>query len=124
MLWLQKETDITAKDLLQKLDGKYPGQFGNKLPRTLQRRIGEWRGTMPRRLVFGGVEERNDLQAVVASVCVAGQATLRLATLASAWPTLQVSPPRETTRSDTGKSSFYPALVLVTFWNEATGGEG
>ena len=36
---------------------------------------------------------------------------------------LQVSPPRETTRSDTGKSSFYPALVLVTFWNEATGKE-
>ena len=61
MLWLQKEPDITAKDLLRKLDGKYPGQFGSRLLRTLQRRIGEWRGTMARRLVFGGVEERNDV---------------------------------------------------------------
>ena len=67
---------------------------------------------MARRLVFGGVEERNDLQAVVASVCVAGQATLRLATLASAWPTLQVSQLREKTRSDTGKSSFLSPLNL------------
>ena len=72
LLWLQKEPDITAKDLLQKLDGKHPGQFGSKLLRTLQRRIGEWRGTMARRLVFGGVEERNDVQAVAAIVSVAG----------------------------------------------------
>ena len=72
LLWLQKEPDITAKDLLQKLDGKHPGQFGSKLLRTLQRRVGEWRGTMARRLVFGGVEERNDVQAVVATVSVAG----------------------------------------------------
>jgi hypothetical protein len=72
LLWLQKEPDITAKDLLRKLDGKYPGQFGSRLLRTLQRRIGEWRGTMARRLVFGGVEERNDVQAVAAIVSVAG----------------------------------------------------
>ena len=72
LLWLQKEPDITAKDLLQKLDGKHSGQFGSKLLRTLQRRVGEWRGTMARRLVFGGVEERNDVQAVVATVSVAG----------------------------------------------------
>lgn len=57
----QKEPDITAKDLLQKLDGKYPGLFGSKLLRTLQRR-----------LVFGGVEERNDVQVVAATVSVAG----------------------------------------------------
>ena len=72
MLWLQKETDSSAKLILQKLEEKYPGQFDNKLLRTLQRRIGEWRGTIARRLVFGGVEERNDVQAVAATVSVAG----------------------------------------------------
>ena len=72
LLWLQKEPDSSAKLILQKLEEKYPGQFVNKLLRTLQRRVGEWRGTMARRLVFGGVEERNDVQAVVATVSVAG----------------------------------------------------
>ena len=72
MLWLQKEPDTTAKDLLQKLGEKYPGQFNHKLLRTLQQRVGEWRRTMARRLVFGGVEECNDVQAVAATVSVAG----------------------------------------------------
>jgi hypothetical protein len=89
LLWLQKEPDCTAKVMLQILDGKYPGQFGGKLLRTLQRRIGEWRRTMARRLVLGGVEEWNDVQAVAADVPLAGQAALRLATLASAQPAPQ-----------------------------------
>ena len=72
LLWLQKEPDSSAKLILQKLEEKYPGQFDNKLLRTLQRRVGEWRRTMARRLVFGGVEERNDVQAVAAIVSVAG----------------------------------------------------
>ena len=58
--------------ILQKLDEKYPGQFDNKLLRTLQRRVGEWRRTMARRFVFRGVEECNDVQAVAATVSVAG----------------------------------------------------
>ena len=72
LLWLQKEPDSIAKLILQKLDDKYPGQFDSKLLRSLQRRVGEWRRTMARLLVFGGVEERNDVQAVVATVSVAG----------------------------------------------------
>ena len=68
MLWLQKEPDSIAKVLLQRLDEKYPGRFGSKLLRTLQRRLGEWRRTMARRRVFGGVEERNDVEAVPAAV--------------------------------------------------------
>jgi hypothetical protein len=65
LLWLQKEPDTIAKVILERLSDKYPGKFDSKLLRTLQRRIGEWRRTMARKLVFGGVEERNDVQAVV-----------------------------------------------------------
>ena len=89
LLWLQKEPDCTAKVMLQQLNDKYPGRFGGKLLRTLQRRIGEWRRTMARRLVLGGLEEWNDVQAVAAEVPVAGRAALRLATLASAQPVPQ-----------------------------------
>ena len=71
LLWLQKEPDSIAKTILQRLDEKYPGQFGTKLLRTLQRRIGEWRQTMARRLVLGGVEKRHDVQAVAAIDSVA-----------------------------------------------------
>jgi hypothetical protein len=68
LLWLQEEPDSIAKVILQRLNDKYPGCFGSKLLRTLQRRVGEWRRTMAHRLVFGGVEERNDVQAVAAPV--------------------------------------------------------
>ena len=89
LLWLQTDPDSTAKVMLQRLDEKYPGQFGGKLLRTLQRRIGEWRRTMARRLVLGGVEEWSEVQAVTADVPLAGQAALRLATLTSARPAPQ-----------------------------------
>lgn len=68
LLWLQKEPDSIAKVILQRLDDKYPGQFSAKLLRTLQRRIGEWRRTMARKLVFGGVEEQDEVQAIAANV--------------------------------------------------------
>lgn len=64
LLWLQQEPDHTAKGLLERLSEKYPGQFGPKLLRTLQRRVGEWRCTMARCLVLGGVEEQKDVQPV------------------------------------------------------------
>lgn len=72
LLWLQKEPDSIAKVLLARLNEKYPGQFSNKPLRTLQRRLSEWRRTMARRLVFGGVEERNDVEAFAAPVPPAG----------------------------------------------------
>jgi hypothetical protein len=74
LFWLQKEPDTIAKVMLQKLEEKYPGQFCSKLLRTLQRRIGEWRRTMARRLVLGGVEEWADVQAIAATVPPVGQA--------------------------------------------------
>jgi hypothetical protein len=106
LLWLQKEPDSIAKVLLQKRNEKYPGQFGGKLLRTLQRRIGEWRRTMARRLVLGGVEEWPDVQPIPALVPPAGQATLRLATLASAQAAPQGEQSSEAVVSETGKSSF------------------
>ena len=106
LLWLQKEPDGTAKVLLQKLNDKYPGQFNDKLLRTLQRRIGEWRSSMARRLVLGGVEEWNDVQAIAAVVPLAGQAALRLATLASAQPVPQGEQVWGTEPSETVKTSF------------------
>jgi hypothetical protein len=92
--------------MLQKLDEKYPGEFGGKLLRTLQRRIGEWRRSMARRLVLGGVEEWNDVLAVTADVHLAGPAALRLATLASAQPAPQGEQVCETVVCETGKSCF------------------
>jgi hypothetical protein len=106
LLWLQKEPDGTAKVLLQKLNDKYPDQFSGKLLRTLQRRIGEWRRSMARRLVLGGLEECDDVQAIAAVVPLAGQAALRLATLASAQPVPQGEQACETEACKTGKTNF------------------
>jgi hypothetical protein len=64
LVWLQKEPDHTAKILLERLNAKYPGEYGPKLLRTLQRRVGEWRRIMARRLILGEVEEQTDVQPV------------------------------------------------------------
>lgn len=85
LLWLQKEPDTTAKTLLERLIGKYPGQYDPKLLRTLQRRVGEWRRTMARKLVFAGVTEADNVRPIAAA-SPTGKAPLRLATLASAGP--------------------------------------
>ena len=68
LLWLQKDPDSTAQSLLQQLDEKYSGQFGASMLRTLQRRIGEWRRTMARKLVFGEIEEQKDVGAVALAI--------------------------------------------------------
>jgi len=64
LLWLQSTPDSTAKSLFRRLQEKYPQRFGANQLRTLQRRISEWRQAMARRLVFAGVEERKDVEAV------------------------------------------------------------
>lgn len=64
LLWLQRDPDCTAKSLFQQLCEKFPEQFSAGQLRTLQRRIGEWRQTMARTLVFGGVEDPNEVGAV------------------------------------------------------------
>ena len=64
LLWLQNDPDCTAKSLFQRLKKKYPEQFVDGQLRTLQRRIGEWRHTMARKLVFSGMDDINDVEAV------------------------------------------------------------
>jgi len=50
--WLQEDPDATAKDLFERLQGKYPGRFPDGQLRTLQRRVREWRQVMARKLVY------------------------------------------------------------------------
>src|SRR5580658_7726358 len=85
LLWLQEAPDTTAKTLLERLIDKYPGQYDQKLLRTLQRRVGEWRRTMARKLVCAGVDQK-DVQPIAAAASPSAEAALRLATLASARP--------------------------------------
>lgn len=72
LLWLQEEPDSIAKILLQRLNEKHSGLFGQGLLRTLQRRIREWRQAMARKLVFGNVEEPGEVRAVSAAVPLIG----------------------------------------------------
>ena len=51
LLWLQKDPDTNAKDLLAKLCTAHPGRFSDTQLRTLQRRVKDWRGVMAKRLV-------------------------------------------------------------------------
>ena len=55
--WLQQEPDVTGKNLLKRLQYKYPGRFVDGQLRTLQRRIKEWRKIMARELVYGCMEQ-------------------------------------------------------------------
>ena len=57
LLWLQKDPDSNAKDLLAKLREAYPGRFGDAHLRTLQRRVKDWRGVMAKRLVYSTSDE-------------------------------------------------------------------
>ena len=50
--WLDIEPDRTGKELLEKLQVEYPGQFSPGSLRTLQRRVQAWRRDAARRLVF------------------------------------------------------------------------
>jgi hypothetical protein len=50
--WLDVEPDRTAKELLERLQTEYPGQFSEGCLRTLQRRVQAWRRDAARRLVF------------------------------------------------------------------------
>ena len=52
LLWLQKDPDTNAKDLLTKLREVYPGRFEDAQLRTLQRRVKDWRGVMAKGLLY------------------------------------------------------------------------
>ena len=50
--WLDVEPDRTAKELLERLEREYPGEFTARNLRTLQRRVKQWRADAAMRLVF------------------------------------------------------------------------
>jgi len=70
LLWLQSEPDSTGKALFERLRQRYPDRFQAGQLRTLQRRISEWRLTMARKLVLGGVEQQHAVEAVAESAAV------------------------------------------------------
>ncbi len=52
--WLQKEPDVAASTLLERLQATNPDKYADdKTLRTLQRRIGQWRCIMAKQLVVG-----------------------------------------------------------------------
>lgn len=50
---LEADPDRTGRELLAKLQARYPGRYGLNLLRTLQARLQKWRADAARRLVFG-----------------------------------------------------------------------
>ena len=51
--WFDAEPWRTSRALLERLQAEVPDAYPDKLLRTLQRRVKQWRGEMARRLVFG-----------------------------------------------------------------------
>ena len=57
LLWLEKDPDTNAKDLLARLREAHPNRFGDAQLRTLQRRVKDWRGVMAKKLVCAAPDE-------------------------------------------------------------------
>ena len=51
--WFEAEPWRTSRELLARLQAEVPGAYPEKLLRTLQRRVKQWRGDLARRMVFG-----------------------------------------------------------------------
>ena len=51
LVWLEKDPDMTAKDLFSKLRRKHPGTYTDGQLRTLQRRVQGWRKVMAMELI-------------------------------------------------------------------------
>lgn len=64
LMWLQEDPDIQGKTVMERLEAKYPGKLKPGVLRTVQRRISEWRQTMARKLVLGGIEEPDPIELV------------------------------------------------------------
>ena len=56
LCWLQRDPDVTAKVLFERLQDEYPGRFPDGQLRTLQRRVREWRKIMARKLVYACID--------------------------------------------------------------------
>ena len=55
--WLQREPDVTAKTLFQRLQCERPEHYSDGQLRTLQRRLKQWRHLMARQLVHDVLAE-------------------------------------------------------------------
>jgi hypothetical protein len=51
--WAEAEPNLTARQLLQRLQTRYPSSYPDGQLRTLQRRLKIWRGEMARELILG-----------------------------------------------------------------------
>ena len=77
LLWLEKDPDTNAKDLLARLRKAQPGRFGDAQLRTLQRRVKDWRGVMAKKLVYAApdeplLEQKNRGELVLAGTGIRG----------------------------------------------------
>jgi hypothetical protein len=52
--WLEEKPERTARNILTQLQDEHAGEFSDRLLRTLQRRVKEWRHAAAKLLVFGG----------------------------------------------------------------------
>jgi len=57
--WAETDPDITGRQLLERLQARYPGANADGQLRTLQRRLKAWRREMARDLVLGSLSDRS-----------------------------------------------------------------
>lgn len=55
--WLQKQPDVGASELMDRLIRRYPDRYSIRQLRTLQRRVRQWRGIMANKLVYASTEQ-------------------------------------------------------------------
>ena len=55
--WLQKQPDVGAPELMDRLIRRYPDRYSRSQLRTLQRRVKQWRGVMANKLVYASTEQ-------------------------------------------------------------------
>ena len=55
--WLQKQPDVGASELMDRLTRRYPDRYSRRQLRTLQRRVRQWRGVMVNKLVYASAEQ-------------------------------------------------------------------
>ena len=54
---MQKQPDVGASELMDRLTRRYPDRYSRRQLRTLQRRVRQWRGVMVNKLVYASAEQ-------------------------------------------------------------------
>ena len=57
LLWLEKDPDTNAKDLLARMRKAHQDRYGDAQLRTLRRRVKDWRDVMAKKLVYAAPDE-------------------------------------------------------------------